>query len=444
VSVASRSLFYGSCAVLAAALVLGGSGAAAPLHNLIIELAALGLLIVWFTGRSQGLPLRQGEAPTLLLLLLVVVTPVLQLVPLPYDVWTRLPGRELAAGIDAVLGFNEWRPLSLDPEATALAGAYLLLPAALLLCALRMGQEERRRVSILIVFGAAASLVLGVLQVAAAGTSFHLYTNSHNGFATGFFANRNHQADLLLIGMLFAAALLSQLRQVSPAIRWTLLFAAVIAFSAGVIATTSRMAFLLLPIAVLGSFSFFYPRGGQRKRMTLLLVSAAVLAIAGLIAMSANTHVVIRRFQSFTDGRFQFWSEAMYAVQLYFPLGSGLGTFDPVFRMIEDLNQLDAPYVNHAHNDYVQILLEVGAWGAFLVVLFLVLLGLRSVRKQPSDAARALARAAKLSILILLLHSIVDYPLRILSLLSLFGLFVAFLHPPLTAGTRPSAQGKSV
>lgn len=427
-SVASRSLFYGSCAVLAAALVLGGSGAAAPLHNLIVELAALGLLVAILANPAQLFPPRRGEWPALLLLLLVVLTPLLQLVPLPPAVWTGLPGRDLAASIDGVVGLQEWRPLSLDPEATSLAGAYLLLPTALFLAVLQMREEERERLSLLIACGAAASLVLGVLQVATAGTSFHLYTNSHNGFATGFFANKNHQADLLLIGMLFASALISQLRKVSLVIRWTLLFAAVIAFSAGVVAANSRMGLMLLPIAILGSFSFFYPVD-RRRPAILLLLAAAIIMIGVFLAASGNTQVVMRRFQGFSDGRFQFWAEAMYAVKLYFPWGSGLGTFDPVFRTIENLNSLDGLYVNHAHNDYVQILLEAGAWGAALVVLFIGLFGWLSFRRRPDGSTLPIGRAATLSIVIILLHSTVDYPLRTLILLSLFGVFVALLHP---------------
>ena len=46
----------------------------------------------------------------------VLLLPALQLVPLAPSVWHSLPGREGVAQIDAGLGLNIWRPLTLDIE----------------------------------------------------------------------------------------------------------------------------------------------------------------------------------------------------------------------------------------------------------------------------------------------------------------------------------------
>ena len=51
----------------------------------------------------------------------ILILPLLQLVPLPPSVWQALPGRELPAQIDASLGLNIWRPLTLDIEGTVRA-----------------------------------------------------------------------------------------------------------------------------------------------------------------------------------------------------------------------------------------------------------------------------------------------------------------------------------
>ncbi len=56
------------------------------------------------------------------------------------------------------------------------------------------------------------------------------------------------------------------------------------------------------------------------------------------------------------------------AAQSYLPVGSGLGSFDPVYRSVEPLERLDATFFNQAHNDYLEIWLETGWIGAGLTV----------------------------------------------------------------------------
>jgi len=450
----SRSLFHACAALVAVALLFGGSGQAAPLHNLLVELVAIAALAMIAAGAAHLRPLRSGELPALLLLAAIAALPLLQLVPLPEPVWRSLPGHELAAIVTDVIGASGPRPLSVDPEATLQAGLYFVAPAAMFLATLRMEEPARTKVALLIVAGAGLSLVLGVLQMGTAGRAFHLYTNDHNGFPTGLMGNRNHQADLLMIGMLFAAALIGGNQRATFELNWVLLISVILAFAAGVIATISRMGLLLLPIAVLGSFSMVIGQSRNQKRgrtakgrrpLTMLLIFGGVLLAGVMIAGSGNTQFVIDRFAvALSDGRFRFWADALVAARQYLPWGSGLGTFDPVLRSVEDLNRLGPNYVNRAHNDYVQIFLEAGIPGLALVLLGLVLIGWRALRPLPAQEGHLLRRAAIASILILLLHSTVDYPLRTLGLLTLFGFAAGLLFPPWVALSRPRRHAESV
>lgn len=421
--VAGRSLFYGAAALLGAALLLGGGSP--PLHNLVVEWLALSLLALtaW-----QGIAVPgRAERIACLFLLLVLLTPLLQLVPLPYSVWSELPGRELAVQIDALAGpADSWRPLSLAPEATLLSAAYLLAPAAMFLSALRLDEGERGRLVSLFVVVALCSLGLAAVQIAAGNGAFHLYDNSHNAFATGFFANRNHQADLLLIAMIFISSVLGARRRMPSATRWGIWLAAVVGLSAGVIATMSRTGFLLLPLVILASASFLPMPSFRRHRNAFVAGGAAAVAAVVLVATSAGTERVMGRFDTLWDVRFDYWSDVVIAVETYFPWGSGIGTFDPVYRALEDLNRMSAPYFNLAHNDYLQVLLEAGLWGGLLIACFLLLFAWLAFRKVEGAPFR---KAAAFSILILLVHSAGDYPLRMLSLLTLFGLLCALLFP---------------
>lgn len=423
---ADRKTFYGAATLMLSALLLGGGGNSAPLHNLFIQMVAIVVLALVAWQRRLA-PRDRAETLALILLLLVLLTPILHIVPLPYSVWSALPGRELAVEVAALVGTTgEWRPLSLDPEASALSGLFLLAPAAMFLSVLRLGEQQRRRLAIIVIAAAILSLILGGLQVAAGAQSLRLYAGSHNQLPTGLFINRNHQADLSLIALLLSAALLT--REARPEVRTWLWLAAMLLFSVGVLATSSRMGLLLLPLAILGSMRFSSLKNLRNRGATILWVGAAALASLAIVGRSAGAERTLARFQSLSDVRFEFWSDAMVAARQYFPFGSGLGTFDPVYRAIEDLNQIGPLYVNHAHNDYLELLIETGAWGCLLLFLFVVLFGWLLFRKTAGEG-RQLRKAAAFSIFLLMLHSLVDYPLRMLSLLTLFGFLCALLLP---------------
>jgi O-antigen ligase len=362
------------------------------------------------------------------LLGLIAVTPFLHLIPMPPGLWSSIPGRDLVVAVHALTSSpSSWRPLSLQPEATLLAAAYVLAPAAMFLSVSRLSHDRRHLIARLIVAGALLSLLLGALQLVGAGNLF-LYTSGHNGNAPGLFINRNHQADIHLIGMLFSAALIARSRQLSPGARLALWLTAVVAFSAGVIATTSRLGFLLLPLTVLGSL-WVLPVVKFRRRAVTLVSGGLVVAAFAAVASTARVGRVINRFSATSDARFAFWEDAAFAARQYFPWGSGIGTFDAVFRPIENLDNVGPFYVNHAHNDYLQIVVEAGVWGALLLLAFIGFYALVSVRLIKGRSTPA-QRAACLSVAVLLIHSIGDYPLRILSLLTLFGAFTAWLLPP--------------
>ncbi len=80
-------------------------------------------------------------------------------------------------------------------------------------------------------------------------------------------------------------------------------------------------------------------------------------------------------------------------------------------------------YVNHAHNEYLEIFFEGGIFAAGLVAVYLILLlsALAHNRREP------LQRAAFLSVFFLLVHSLVDYPLRTMALAMTFAFMNAII-----------------
>jgi hypothetical protein len=107
------------------------------------------------------------------------------------------------------------------------------------------------------------------------------------------------------------------------------------------------------------------------------------------------------------------------AARAYMPLGSGLGTFVPVYAMFEKPQDAADTYVNRAHNDFLEVWLEAGVLGVALGGLFVIWLVRRSVeiwRSAPAPGASQLdwhlVRAATIVPALLLAHSLVEFPVR--------------------------------
>ena len=140
--------------------------------------------------------------------------------------------------------------------------------------------------------------------------------------------------------------------------------------------------------------------------------------------------------QGFEDERWSIAKVTSRAAIANLPFGSGIGTFVPVYDEFAPRTLLGDTYVNHAHNDWLELWLTGGAPAMILAVGFLVWFAAATFRLwgsgQPEARALdlALARAAPIVIVLLLLHSAVDFPLRIPTLSVLFAIACGYLIPP--------------
>ena len=105
----------------------------------------------------------------------------------------------------------------------------------------------------------------------------------------------------------------------------------------------------------------------------------------------------------------------LQAARTFFPFGAGFGTFDPVYRRFEPDSLLSTIYLNQAHNEPVQLAIEGGVVALVLLLLFLIWWAQAAVPallRTDSGSRRALGLAMAAATLILMLSSLVDYPLR--------------------------------
>jgi O-antigen ligase len=139
--------------------------------------------------------------------------------------------------------------------------------------------------------------------------------------------------------------------------------------------------------------------------------------------------------------RAYFARTTMKAVKASFPVGTGLGTFQEIYRTFDDPFRVSHEYTNHAHNDYLELVLELGLAGALLILAFLIWFAARSIAVwRATFEGTGLARAGSVIILILLLHSVVDYPLRTSAIGVLFAFACALLVPYAKPRSAPPSE----
>jgi hypothetical protein len=136
-----------------------------------------------------------------------------------------------------------------------------------------------------------------------------------------------------------------------------------------------------------------------------------------------------------------FARNTIEAAKAYMPFGSGVGTFVSVYPTFERPQDTIANvYANHAHDDWLEIWLEGGIVSIVLAAGFLIWFSLRSKKlwqRSPGnilDIDVLLARASTVAVPLILIHSVVDYPLRTDAMMAVFAFCCAFLVvPPKTA-----------
>ncbi|QIG79551.1 O-antigen ligase family protein [Stakelama tenebrarum] len=427
--------------LLGAAFLFGASSAVPPLRAMMVEFIALGGL---FLALAYGAPFRRSPLVPVLVALLLV-PPLLQFIPLPPALWSALPGRDPAVAIDRFIGGLEWRPLTLQPNASWI-GLLALLPAiAMFLIAIQLPGRARIRLLQILVGLGVISVLLGMAQLATRSASLYLFPDSVPGLPSGLFGNRNHQADFLVIASV-AAAVLLRIAPRRAVLEKTIYGGLILLFAAGIFASASRSGMALFAFALFVGMFLLFQR--YLTRRLLIAGTAACVVVILLLARSPVVLDAISRFSTLTSGssRYAIWSESLYAVSSYFPFGAGFGTFTDAYRAIEPLDLVGRYYVNHAHNDFLELTLEAGVIGILsAAVLAVVFLGRcwTVLRAKAGDPGAFIARGAIIAILVPVLHSAVDYPLRTMALLVTVAMFAGFLFPAPGERRRPdsNAQG---
>ena len=426
-------------------LTLGGS-AQGIWANMILQLLGIGIL-AWAAVKPTDGPMLPAARQILILATIALAVVGLQLVLLPPSIWPHLAGRrQIAAGFH-ILGIGvPALPLSLTPYKSLDSLLGMIPPIALFCAIVRVGAYRRSWLALSLLAGTVAGILLGALQFATraeyASSPWYLYEESNFGVAVGFFANANHMAILLVVSLPFIAALVASARESSKQ-HYTAMIAAGCALTVvvvvGIAINRSLAAFGLAIPVVLTSALIVFPQKSRLRPLALGLSALLVMGIIGAIATSGTkTDKLAPDAATSVTSRQEMLTTTAKALRDFMPWGSGLGSFRSVYQLYESRDHITSTYVIHAHNDYAELALETGVAGVLLMGAFLVWWGAAAWGAWRQDIA-VYARAASTASAAILVHSLVDFPLRTAAIAAVFAMCLALL----TERRAPSVRKQS-
>lgn len=456
--------------LLAVTFLVGGSSRADYLPSIVVMAVSAGYVgaVAPFVTKQQLRPI----AVPLGLLGGVFLLCLAQLVPFP--TFGNLgagasEARRLVAETSALAGVpGSWRPLSLSPVATWSSLVALFVPAAMLIALARLPSNLRRFVMPVLLVAALGSALLGVVQsLAGAESALYYYEFTNRGEPVGVFANRNHQAVFLACGVLWAAYVYvhppgrpdqAGAFQLTAGAMSIVLFCCVLlnASRAGLIALSLAMIFASmmlidrLPWAAGGLKSLAQSRRGP-GRSSIVLHS---LALPGVALLSVGCLIAVFFFQSKIPGfnrvlttgsvddlRSDVTPTLIDMAWQNLPWGTGMGTFERVYRVAEPDALLMPSYFNNAHNDWLQLAIEGGVPAMLLlggVLAWIVVRLVDLVRMKGAETKLVLCIGG--SFVIMTLASAVDYPLRTPWMMAVVALLIGLLA---FSGAASHAKGQA-
>lgn len=431
------SLFLALLLILFVTLwVAGGASRADVLGQVVVRSVTWSLLVI---AVIFGQPPRfcSVKLPAIILLASIAL-PLLQLLPLPPPIWQTLPGHDVLSEAAVASALEQpWRPWSIAPGATLHALGSLVVPAATLIFATRLTERERLLLPTLILGLVGASTLIGLLQF----SGIHLNNpliNDRVGAVSGPFANRNHFALFLAFGCMLAPAwpFLGDRRATwrhGVAMGMTLLFTLTI------LATGSRVGLVLVVLGL--SIGIWLARHGIKKslrRAPRWAFPALIAAIVGAILFFIVISIAADRAQSINrlfaldpaqDMRRRALPTVLAMIGAYFPAGAGFGTFDASFRIHEPFKLLKVTYFNHAHNDFLEIVLDGGLPASLVLITALGWWGYASARvwRAGNDPQHMLSKLGSAMLLLVIIASVFDYPARTPTIMAMTAIAAVWL-----------------
>lgn len=317
-----------------------------------------------------------------------------------------------------------------------------------------------RRLSIGLVVLGIASGIHGLFQWLARLASNSEGTVAGNFLATGAFGNRNHYAmfqEMLLLVSL--GWLLMRYREgmhhardntsaQEAKARTMLLGLGVGVIALSLLFSLSRSG---VTFAMIGCALFFFATWSRGESRRLLAAGAIVLLAS---ALWIGIHPLLSRFEAVDieltneqQGRALVWRDSLDTVSDFWLTGSGMSSFQYVFPAYRSFG--GRRFFSWAHNDYLQLAVELGLPGLFLCALLLFWIIGRAVQVRRNLTHQTRLRDLHAgycgATLAVSLHSFTDFGLHLPANAALFAVIlgvVTGLSPSRRSAKSAKAKGR--
>ncbi|WP_341887765.1 Wzy polymerase domain-containing protein [Variovorax sp. YR752] len=299
------------------------------------------------------------------------------------------------------------------PAAGLVAAALLTATVAVALQRAGLGEQAFAAFCVALLAAGIASALIGLLQVylPAWADGDWIAISSLGDRAVGNLRQPNHLCSLLLWAMI-ATVWLAESDRVP---RWPAT-AALLLLLAGVVLTASRTG--MLGAALLALWGITDRRLSRRTRVQLWLVPLAYAAIYFAVAAIAHQHNAVfggevqLQKSDISSSRFGIWANTLALIAAHPWAGVGFGEFNFAWSLTPFPGRPTA-FFDHTHNLPLQLAVELGLPLATLVTVLLLAALWRAwwlAGEGDVDDLRA-RRAALAMVLMISLHSLLEYPL---------------------------------
>lgn len=419
-AMAGSLVFLALLAVLALAPLWFGSNRPFAWN---LNALVLGLLVF---GATVALTIDRAPAPRLGS---AVVPAALSAVALGWVALQALPGMPAILGNDAWILAEEalGRPLansiSIAPDLTIQSLLRLLTDAAgCWLAFLLVASRDRAHLLVQTIAVAAGVYALYGLVVLALGSPMVLWIEktAYRSDATGPFLNRNTFATFLAIGLVAAVDMVwtrFRLWREGEAGIGLIVGGMTVAVLIGLaLALSHSRAGVAVGVAGLAAYMLLRLVGGRSSIAQRIVAGlfAGAIVMAGIVGLAVVSSRRATGLDEDWEARLAVYRMTWQAAVEHLWTGIGAGTFELFFATVRTDEIRQTQTWDKAHNTYLEAILTLGLPAALMLtvaIVWIVVLCLRGAFVDKRD--RSAQRVAVAAVLVVGLHSLVDFSLQI-------------------------------
>jgi putative inorganic carbon (HCO3(-)) transporter len=394
--------------------------------------------------RNDWLGLAKYKTSILIWLAFLFIC-LLQILPLPASLIELISPNRLSNHLNLASPMP-WYYLSTDLGQSQISFIKSLGYFCVFLSCLVLIDNEKhiRRLLLVLLLSGTFQAIYGVLEVLS-GSGFSLvFDFPINGPATGSFVYKNHFANFLLLCLSAGIGLMVidiEINKSQQSRDWRISLISTLLSSK----TLVRLCLAIMVIALvmsrsrMGNVAFFSAIIGvsvftllldrkKSKGLGILIVSMLIIDLF-IVSQWFGLDKVQQRLAATSlsqEKRDEVVLDSLPIVKNHPIIGTGAGSYYSVFPGYK--KSIINSFYDHAHNDYLQMLIEYGVLGFVflgLLVLFSFIKAITALKKNASPISKGTAFACLLAFLGMLIHISVDFPLQAPANAVYFVIFIA-------------------